>query len=132
MFGTVTKKIEMLYLKNVNGKGRGVFSDLPVLAGSLIEKAPAIPIPADQQDAVSSTVLNNYVYEWDDKSTFAVAGGYGSFYNHSYAPNAKYEFRTKLKEIWIVAVKDIAAGDEILINYNGDPDCQDPLWFEPV
>lgn len=122
----------MLYLKNVTGKGRGVFSEQPILAGSIIEKAPAIPVPADQQEYVSATILNNYVYEWDEKSTVAVAGGYGSFYNHSYTPNALYEVKTRLKEIWIVAVKDIAADAEITINYNGDPECQDPLWFNPV
>ena len=30
----------------------------------------------------------------------------------------------------IVAHRAIGAGDEICINYNGDPDDDSPVWFE--
>jgi SET domain-containing protein len=29
----------------------------------------------------------------------------------------------------VVAIRDIHAGEEITINYNGDPENQAPLWF---
>jgi SET domain-containing protein len=29
----------------------------------------------------------------------------------------------------IIAIKDIEPGQEITINYNGDPENQDELWF---
>jgi len=29
----------------------------------------------------------------------------------------------------IIAIKDIEPGEEIAINYNGDPENQDQLWF---
>jgi SET domain-containing protein len=29
----------------------------------------------------------------------------------------------------IIAIKDINEGEEITINYNGDPEKKDPLWF---
>ena len=29
----------------------------------------------------------------------------------------------------VIAIRDIQPGEEITINYNGDPESQDPLWF---
>jgi SET domain-containing protein len=71
--------------------------------------------------------LGNYVFVWEDNK-FAVALGYGSLYNHSYEPNAKY-IRKKDK-ILFQAIKDIKSGEEITINYNGNPKSQDKVWFD--
>jgi SET domain-containing protein len=30
----------------------------------------------------------------------------------------------------ITAIHDIAAGEELFINYNADPEDQSPIWFE--
>ncbi|HWL25392.1 MAG TPA: SET domain-containing protein-lysine N-methyltransferase, partial [Ureibacillus sp.] len=30
------------------------------------------------------------------------------------------------------AMRDIHEGEEILVNYNGDPEDQSPLWFEVI
>jgi SET domain-containing protein len=57
--------------------------------------------------------------------------GYGSLYNHSYRPNARYvdlAGRTKL----FTAIRDIAAGEEITVNYNGEPGDETPVGFEVV
>jgi SET domain-containing protein len=53
----------------------------------------------------------------------------GSLYNHSYTPNAVYAKQYDQLIITYTALRDIAAGEEILINYNGRPDDLDPLWF---
>jgi len=29
----------------------------------------------------------------------------------------------------VIAIRDIQPGEEVTINYNGDPANQDPLWF---
>jgi uncharacterized protein len=55
--------------------------------------------------------------------------GYISLYNHSYSPNAQLEQMLNELMMEIVAIKDIEVGQEITINYNGDPANQDPLWF---
>jgi hypothetical protein len=55
--------------------------------------------------------------------------GYGSLYNHSYRPNARYvdlAGRTKV----FTALRDIAAGEEITVNYNGEPGDVTPVGFE--
>lgn len=66
-----------------------------------------------------------YVFGWGDGRT-ALALGYGSLYNHSYDPNATTLETTD--ELVITATRDIAQGDEILINYMGT--AQTGVWFE--
>jgi uncharacterized protein len=59
----------------------------------------------------------------------AVVLGYGSLYNHSYKPNAYYrDRRNRVKEF--IALRDIAAGEEITINYNGSPHDPSDVGFE--
>jgi len=61
----------------------------------------------------------------------AIALGYGSLYNHSYTPNAHYrDIGRRSKEF--LAVRDIAAGEEITVNYNGDPQDRTAVDFEVV
>ena len=60
----------------------------------------------------------------------ALALGYGSLYNHSYRPNARYEDvgpRTKS----FLAIRDIG-GEEITVNYNGKPRSRTAVWFDVV
>ena len=64
-------------------------------------------------------------------ASWRLALGYGSLYNHSYRPNARYvdlSERTKL----FTAIRDIAAGEEITVNYNGEPEDQTPVGFDVV
>ena len=55
--------------------------------------------------------------------------GYGMLLNHSYTPNATYDINFPNHTFDFFAYKDIKAGEEILINYNGDVDDNEPLWF---
>jgi len=110
---------------------RGVFANKLIKQGQIIEVAPALVIPKSQSESVEMTTLSDYVFEWgDDGESLAIALGYGSLYNHSYSPNAEYcqDFDAKLFEI--TALKDIQKGEEININYNGEPEDKTPLWFE--
>ena len=60
----------------------------------------------------------------------SLAFGRFCFYNHSYRPNARYLKRVEGRIIEMVALRDIEAGEEILTNYNGDPEDETPVWFE--
>ena len=55
-----------------------------------------------------------------------------SLYNHSYKPNAIYIRKVSEKVIDFVAIRDIEAGEEITINYNGVSDSNQPVWFDVV
>jgi SET domain-containing protein len=73
-------------------------------------------------------VLGDLPYNWGDGGE-ALVMGYGSFYNHSYQPNAGYVRRYDQLTIEYVALRDIAAGEEITVNYNGTPHDRTPVWF---
>ncbi|WP_078409525.1 SET domain-containing protein [Priestia abyssalis] len=107
---------------------RGVFATRDITRGELIHKAPVIPYPNEQHAFIEKTLLADYVFEYGKNHT-AVLLGYGMLFNHSYKPNATYEINFANHTFDFYAYKDIKAGEEILINYNGDVDDKDPLWF---
>jgi SET domain-containing protein len=90
-----------------------------IARGERIERAPVIVLNAAELEAIRTTRLARYYFEWgEDDSLGAIVLGYGSLYNHSYEPNAEFEFREDLLAIDYVALRDIRAGEEITINYN--------------
>lgn len=107
---------------------RGVFATRDIQKGELIHEAPVIPYPNEEHQLIELTALNDYVYNYGANHT-AVVLGYGSLFNHSYTPNAIYEINFEQHTFDFYAYRDIKAGEEILINYNGEPDNNDPLWF---
>ena len=116
---------EYLSVKRIRGKGRGVVAKCAIPANTVIERAPVLVIPDGEID---ESVLVNYVYHWG-RDTVALALGYGSLYNHSYSPNAKYEdvgVQTKV----FTSIRDIEAGEEITINYHGEPDAEGDMHFD--
>ena len=122
-------------VRSAGAKGRGVFAVRDIEVGDLIERAPVIPMPSDAIDPINKTALSYYVFMWGEADWpggegYAVALGYISLYNHSYTPNARYTRDYDKTELVITALKPIKAGEEIVVNYNGVPDCMDALWFE--
>jgi SET domain-containing protein len=117
-------------ISSTSSMGRGVFAVRKIAKDEVIEKAPVIVLPEEQWDLIEPTDLRDYVFSWGDNDELtAVALGYVSIYNHSYTPNAMYVQAAEDVAIEIVALRDIDCGEEILVNYNGEPDDQEELWF---
>jgi len=114
------------------GKGRGVVARRAFCAGETIERPPVIVIPREQVALIRETRLVSYYYEWGaDCKQAAIALGYGSLYNHSYEPNARFEFREDKECLEFIALRDIEAGEEITINYNNlEESAAQPLKFD--
>jgi SET domain-containing protein len=110
------------------GRGRGVFATRGFRAGEAIERAPVIVFPRSQVRSLEGTVLDDYWFWWDEVHN-AAALGCGSLYNHACPANARYERDHAARSLVFVAARDIAAGDEITINYHGDPNDAAPVWF---
>jgi uncharacterized protein len=114
----------------VERRGRGMFACRKFLKGELIERAPVIPINEKQWPFAQKTILSDYAFDWGEHDEqAAIALGYVSIYNHSYSPNAQLEELLDELMMEVVAIRDIPPGEEVTINYNGDPANQDPLWF---
>jgi uncharacterized protein len=119
-----------IFIKNVSIKDRGMFAKVRIKKGEVIEVCPVILLPLKDRSAVDKTFLFNYYFYWGPKNQPAIALGYGSLYNHSYEPNAEYEEESNSKHLVFTALRDINPDEEITINYNGDPDSAEKLWFK--
>ncbi|MBM4069547.1 MAG: SET domain-containing protein [Planctomycetes bacterium] len=120
---------ELIQVKRVKGKGRGVFARCDIARGSVIEVAPVMLVPvATIVDGLHNPDLARFYFMWNDKYV-AMVLGYGSLYNHSYQPNARYE-DGRGKTLLFRSIRKIKAGDEITINYNGRPGDRRPVGFE--
>jgi uncharacterized protein len=114
-------------------RGRGVVAQRAFRKGEVIESAPVLVIPEREWQAMENTTLYNYGFAFGEGTQdMAIAFGFGSLYNHSYQPNARYIKRISERTLEYVAIRDIQCGEEITINYNGRPEAQDPLWFEVI
>ena len=111
-------------------KGRGVFALKNFEVGEIIEKAPVINITPTERKHLEKTVLNFYIYPWRSTRSGALALGFGSIYNHSFTPNADWKQNFKTNHMVYRAIKPIKKGEEITINYNGEPDDQSTDIFE--
>ncbi|MFE1109232.1 SET domain-containing protein [Streptomyces rochei] len=109
--------------------GRGVFATRALTAGETVESCPVILVPASQRHLVDDTALYDYYFDWPGGQA-ALALGYGSLYNHSPRPNARYRKNTDALTVDIHAVRAIAPGQEITVDYTCDG--TNPLWFDPV
>ena len=130
--------IEVRRVDNRGKGGRGVFAMRDMAAGTILERVPVLLIPKNQVFATEpggqspSPAISWYVFDWagmTKRDYVALALGYGSIYNHSYVPNARYR-REAPDMLEFVALRDIRAGEEILINYHGEPDDRRPVDFE--
>ena len=114
----------------VEGRGRGMFASRKLLKGELIERAPIVAIDEKKWPNAAKTILSDYAFDWGENDEHAaIALGYVSIYNHSYSPNAQLEQMLDEWMMEVIAIKEIEPGEEITINYNGDPENQDELWF---
>ena len=123
--------MSLITVKDSPGKGRGVFAQRNFKEGEVIETCPVIVLPAEEIDALELTQLYSYYFAWGPESKdAAIALGYGSLYNHSYTPNARYykDFDNSL--IKYVCITDIQKDEEITISYNWDPEDKSPVWFD--
>ncbi len=120
---------ELIFVKRVKGKGRGVFARQAIAEGTVIERVPVLLARLEQMnDSIGCSLLGRYCF-LRNRATVALALGYGSLYNHSYAPNARYDEQAGALMVF-TSIRAIFPGEEITINYNGDPEDQSPVGFE--
>jgi SET domain-containing protein len=118
-----------LEIRSAATRGRGVFAGEPIAAGSLIEAAPVIIVPAAHCAALDRTVLHDYYFHWDGdpdgEGRGAVALGLVSLCNHDARPRARVSRNFADRTLELIALTAIAPGEEVTIDYG----CA--LWFEP-
>ena len=117
-------------VRGIENKGFGVVAVGRIQKGEIIEKAPVILYTLEEEEYLEKTLLINYTYAWKKGESGAIVLGYGSLYNHSYQPNARYERNFQHRVMEYIALRDIEAGEEVTINYNYVIDDSTPVWFD--
>lgn len=115
----------LIEVKRLPGKGRGVFARQDIPEGTVIE---TVPVLVASEEDMEATAMAGHCFLWS-QGQVAIPLGYGALYNHSYNPNAEYFDKAPLTKVYR-ALRDISAGDEITINYNGSPEDRSPVGFE--
>ncbi len=122
-----------IIVKRTPNKGLGVFATKTLKKGEIIETCPIINLTPAERKQCSKTVLDFYMYPWRSTRSASLVLGYGSIYNHSFSPNADWKQNFKTNRMVYKAIKDIKKGEEITVNYNGEPDDTTPIeWFDVV
>src|SRR5664279_3895921 len=115
--------------KRLPGKGRGVIATKPIASGEILETSPVLPLALKDSDCPG---LDSYSLAWGEdvdgglgeQKDCAIGLGYLSLYNHSQAPNVTFDHHYDDNEISVLALRTIAAGEELTIDYGV------PLWWE--
>ena len=118
----------MIQVRRVKNKGRGVIATKRIKANTVIETCPIlvfdVPIGTPH-------ILEGYAFRYDSKR-IALVLGLGSIYNHSFEPNAFFDIDKRNRQVEVKAIREIAQGEEVCINYAGSCTNEDEanLWFK--
>lgn len=124
------QRIPSLYFANSELGGRGVFTAAEVPERSLLEICPVIVMPREHLKHLDQTGMYDYYFLWgEQEDACAVALGYGSLYNHSYTPNTIYLPDFGGQALHFITLRTIKAGEEVTVNYNGNPGNEEDVWF---
>jgi uncharacterized protein len=122
---------KQLYIKNIKGKGRGVFCKQTIEKDEVFETAQIIVLPADDYSTATASSLCDYFFNFNkEESTLALVLGFGSLYNHAVHSNAGYSLNRENKTMEYYALEEIKPGTEICINYGGESGKEYKEWFE--
>lgn len=122
--------------------GAGVYTTSPIAEGTRILEYTGPRLRAKQTEGMYSESEVTYLFGMDDGNTVIDGFGMAAFVNHSCHPNCETDQIDD--RIWIIALQDIAAGEELTYDYNiydaepgekcpchcGAPDCRKTMYSE--
>jgi hypothetical protein len=116
----------------------GVFTTAPIRKGSRVVEYVGPRISPDKADELYNGATRTYLYGLEDGKTVIDGEGIGAFLNHSCDPNCEVD---EIKNrVWILAIRNIVAGEELLWDYNlyddddpapchcGSPKCRGTMY----
>jgi SET domain-containing protein len=119
-----------LYIAETEKMGKGVYTSSAIEANTIIEISPVVVMTAEERKLLDQTRLYDYIFEWQTElNKCCMALGYIAVYNHAYESNCEYEMDYETELISIKTMRDIEAGEELFINYNGNWNDATPIWF---
>ena len=94
----------------------GVFTTAPIRKGARVVEYSGPRLTAKEANRLYEGADRTYLYGLDDGKTVIDGEGMGAYLNHSCDPNCEVD---EIKNrVWILAIRNIAAGEELLWDYN--------------
>jgi uncharacterized protein len=116
----------------------GVFTTTPMRKGARIVEYSGRRMTPEEADRLYDGASRTYLYGLEDGKTVIDGEGLGAYLNHSCDPNCEVD---EIKgRVWIFALRDIAAGEELVWDYNlyddedpapchcGSPKCRGTMY----
>jgi hypothetical protein len=119
-------KAEFVTVQESPEKGRGVFAERDISAGTVVSVAHCIPFP---NDALKGTPIEHHPFDYEQDNQECIVLGVQQLMNHADAPNCSYEWEVvaggqRVHKVY--TVREVKAGEELSIDYGV------PLWFKPA
>jgi hypothetical protein len=116
----------------------GVFTTAPIRKGARVVEYSGPRLTPEEANRLYDGASRTYLYGLDDGKTVIDGEGMGAYLNHSCDPNCEVD---EIKNrVWILAIRNIAAGEELLWDYNlyddddpapchcGSPKCRGTMY----
>ena len=104
-----------LIVKSSALHGAGVYTTKPVPKGTRILEYTGPRLKKKEADGLYADNEVTYLFTMDDPNIVIDGFGMAAFINHSCSPNCESDQFGK--QIWIVALRDIAPGEELTYDY---------------
>jgi SET domain-containing protein len=110
--------------------GRGVFAAEAIARGAEVGRFHTIRIPPAEVRAMAGSTLSHFWFEDDADGAAFVVLGFIELVNHSVKPNADrtWHVTPEGEVVRLYALRDIAAGEQIFIDYRFDATSANPAW----
>lgn len=116
-------------IRKTEKKGWGIYAMRDFKKGELIETAPVIVMTAEEMKLLNKTKLHDYIFHWENGEC-CMAMGHVPIFNHATPSNCEYFQDYEEEIIEIKTVRAIKTGEEMTINYMGDADNEEAVWFD--
>ena len=94
----------------------GVFASKPIRKGARVVEYVGPRLTPDEADRLYKNATRTYLYGMEDGKSVIDGEGVGAYLNHSCDPNCEVD---EIKgRVWILALRNIAAGEELLWDYS--------------
>jgi uncharacterized protein len=118
---------DVYVIRQIEGKQRGVVATQAIPAGTEIVTCPVVTYDWNDAGRIEKTRLGEYNFRFGSRGQRAcIVLGIISLCNHAECPNAEVVGNEAEEEMTLVAIRPIAAGEEICIRYRRT------LWFIPA
>jgi hypothetical protein len=116
----------------------GVFTSAPIRKGARVVEYSGPRLTPEEANRLYDGASRTYLYGLEDGKTVIDGEGLGAYLNHSCDPNCEVD---EIKNrVWLLALRNIAAGEELVWDYNlyddedpapchcGSPKCRGTMY----